>query len=165
VVARKQSKKAGHRSWAAHNRKVPGEHRGDIMSMEKRRALMARIRGKGTGPERLILAGLDARGLVCEQYAGDLPGRPDIVFRKVQVAVFVDGDFWHGWRFPLWKHKLSVKWQKKIEATRARDAKNFKTLRRDGWTVLRIWEHQVERNVDSCIDRIVDVVCSRTHVP
>jgi DNA mismatch endonuclease (patch repair protein) len=155
VAAPKHAKKPGHRSWAACGRKVPGKHRGDIMSVEKRSALMARIRGKGTGPEKRILKELDTLGLSCEQHASDLPGRPDVVFRKERVAVFVDGDFWHGWRFPLWKHKLSVKWRDKIEATRTRDARNFTKLRRNGWLVVRIWEHQIERSAEMCVVRIV----------
>ncbi|MFC1597370.1 very short patch repair endonuclease [Planctomycetota bacterium] len=124
------------------------------MSAEKRSAVMSRIRGTGTGPERTIVTELEARGFEFEQHARDLPGRPDIVFREKLVVVFVDGDFWHGWRFPLWKHKLSEKWQDKIDATRARDKRNFRRLRRDGWTVLRIWEHQVETSPESCVNRI-----------
>ena len=128
------------------------------MSAEKRSALMARIKCKGTGPEKLVLSGLEANGLVCEQYLSDLPGRPDIVFRKQRIAIFIDGNFWHGWRFPLWKHKLSAKWRKKIETTRSRDARNFKKLRREGWIVLRIWEHQVENNLEKCVNRIIEVL-------
>ena len=54
-----------------------------------------------------------------------LPGKPDFVFIKARVVVFVDGDFWHGWRYPLWKQKLSDYWQKKIERNRHRDRYNF----------------------------------------
>ena len=158
TISRKHSKKAGHRSWGTRGRKVPGQHRGDIMSVEKRSALMARIHGKGTGPEKLILARLETKGLACEQHVSDIPGRPDIIFRKEKVAIFVDGNFWHGWRFPLWKHKLNAKWQDKIEKTRIRDARNFRKLRREGWIVLRIWEHQVETNLEMCINRIIAVL-------
>ncbi len=115
---------------------------------------MARIKGKDTGPENAVVAGLLSAGLTFEQHAKDLPGRPDIVFRSEKVAVFVDGDFWHGWRFPLWKHKLALKWQVKIDATRTRDARNIARLRRAGWTVIRIWEHQVDSDLTSCIIRV-----------
>jgi len=116
---------------------------------------MSRIRGKNTGPERVIVDALHARGLDFEQHAADLPGKPDVLFRKAGVAVFIDGDFWHGWRFPLWKHKLSRQWQTKISATRRRDQKNMRKLRRDGWQVIRIWEHQIEQNPQKCIERIL----------
>jgi len=116
------------------------------------------IRGKGTGPETTITGLLRRRRLRFETHAKDLPGRPDIVFRKRKIAVFIDGDFWHGWRFPLWEHKLTPKWREKIGKTRARDQRNFRKLRRAGWRVLRIWEHQVERDPEACVKKIVSVL-------
>ncbi|MBF0182337.1 MAG: DUF559 domain-containing protein [Magnetococcales bacterium] len=93
-----------------------------------------------------------------DRHVGDLPGRPDFVFRNARVIVFVDGDFWHGWRFPLWRDKLSEKWEAKIDATRKRDQRNHRRLRHMGWKVVRLWEHQIERDPDSCIKRILTVV-------
>jgi DNA mismatch endonuclease (patch repair protein) len=148
-------KKAGHRSWAAGSAPVPGGHRGDIMSPEKRRRVMSRIRGKNTSPERIIFALLDQHGFHFEKHARNLPGRPDVVFREAMLAVFLDGDFWHGWRFPLWEHKLSDQWKAKIAETRQRDRRNFQALRRRGWRILRIWEHQIERSPNGCIERIL----------
>jgi G:T-mismatch repair DNA endonuclease (very short patch repair protein) len=78
------------------------------------------------------------------------------VFRRIKLVIFIDGDFWHGWRFPLWRHKLSPKWQEKIAATRRRDSCNFRKLRAMGWRVLRLWEHQVERAPERCIVRIFE---------
>ena len=132
----------------------PRAHRGDIMSPEKRSALMSKIRGEHTGPERALALALSQCAMGWEQHSADLPGRPDFVFRSNKVAVFVDGDFWHGWRFPLWRHKLSVKWEEKIAATRARDARNRRRLQRLGWRVVRIWEHQVEKDLGRCLARI-----------
>lgn len=125
------------------------------MSPEARSAVMSRIRGKDTGPELTIRRELKRRKVYFSTHAKDLPGRPDIVFRRIKLAVFIDGDFWHGWRFPLWQHKLSPKWRDKIAATRQRDQKTFSKLRRMGWTVLRIWEHQVETSPQHCVDRIL----------
>ena len=119
---------------------------------------MSRIRGKDTGPERTIAAGLKEYRLDWESHCGDLPGRPDFVFRDPQVAVFVDGDFWHGWRFPLWRDKLSEKWEAKIEATRRRDVRNHRRLKRMGWKVVRIWEHQIKNDLPKCIGRILDAI-------
>jgi DNA mismatch endonuclease (patch repair protein) len=147
-------RKAGHRCWGPRGGKVPGKHRGDIMSPAERSRLMARITGANTGPEKAIGRCLTDEDLAFERHAKDLPGRPDFVFRALRVAVFVDGDFWHGFRFPLWRHKLAAPWQTKIDATRARDARNFARLRRLGWRVLRIWEHQIETDLPACVDRI-----------
>lgn len=125
------------------------------MSAEKRSAVMARIKGKNTGPEQQMAAALAARNLSWESHARDLPGRPDFVFREQRVAVFVDGDFWHGWRFPQWRSKLSEKWEAKIDGNRRRDVRNHRRLRRKGWTVVRLWEHQVAKDIDACVARIL----------
>jgi DNA mismatch endonuclease (patch repair protein) len=152
-----RKKKAGHRSWAAGGGLVPGTHTGDIMSPETRSKVMSRIKGTNTSPERIMVRGLRSLGLYFSQHAKDLPGRPDIVFRRLRLAVFIDGDFWHGWRYPLWKHKLSPRWQEKIESNRARDARNFRRLRARGWLVVRIWEHQIEQAAESCISRVASL--------
>ena len=151
----KRKQKSGHRTWAARNAPVPGAHVGDIMSPDKRSAVMSRIRSKNTSPERTMCRALRRCAMHFSKHANDLPGRPDIVFRRVALAVFVDGDFWHGWRFPLWQHKLSPKWRDKIWANRKRDSRNFRKLRSLGWTVLRLWEHQVETSADECLARII----------
>jgi len=132
----------------------PRRHRGDIMSPETRSAVMSRIRGKDTGPEKAVAAGLASLGLEWESHVRTLPGRPDFVFAAAQVAIFVDGDFWHGWRFPQWRDKLSEKWEAKIKATRRRDACNHRRLRRMGWKVVRLWEHQIERDMPSCLAKV-----------
>jgi DNA mismatch endonuclease (patch repair protein) len=123
---------------------------------------MARIKGRNTGPELTIEKLLQERGLEFDRCCGDVSGRPDFVFRDLSVAVFVDGDFWHGYRFSLWKHKLSAKWREKIALNRARDKKNFTALRRRGWKVVRIWEHQIERNPVRCADRVCAAIASRS---
>ncbi len=132
-------------------------HRGDIMSVEKRSALMSRIRGKGTKPELVVAGLLATTGLDWEEHARDLPGRPDFVLRDSRVAIFVDGDFWHGWRFPTWRLKLSEAWEVKIQANRDRDTRNFRALRRAGWKVIRLWEHQIKRSPADCLAKILAV--------
>jgi len=127
------------------------------MSAETRSKVMARIKGKNTSPERTIFVELRRRGVYFAKHVKNLLGRPDIVFRRAKLAIFIDGDFWHGWRFPLWRHKLSQEWQEKIAATRDRDQRNLRKLRRLGWKVLRIWEHQVEREPGKCVDRILSL--------
>lgn len=139
----------------ARVKKGPRRHRGDIMSPEKRSALMSRIKGKGTLPERLVSEALGRLGLEFECHVGDLPGRPDFVFRTQKISVFIDGDFWHGWRFPVWRDKLTEAWESKIEANRARDLRNHRKLRRMGWKVIRIWEHQIHGDLSGVIDRIL----------
>jgi DNA mismatch endonuclease, patch repair protein len=124
------------------------------MSPQKRSAVMSRIRGRDTKPEKAVETMLRDIGIDFETHCRDLPGRPDFVLRKTRIAIFIDGDFWHGWRFPAWRLKLSEKWEKKIESNRSRDARNHRKLRRRGWRVVRIWEHQIERAPEICATRI-----------
>ncbi len=136
-------------------------HRGDIMSPATRSALMSRIKGRDTGPERVVGRLLADAGLRFETHARDLPGRPDFAFRKARVVILVDGDFWHGWRFPVWRDKLSVAWEAKIEANRCRDARNLRRLRRLGWKPIRLWEHQIERDPVACLERVLSALRAR----
>jgi DNA mismatch endonuclease (patch repair protein) len=116
---------------------------------------MRAVKGKNTSLEQKVAAAFHARGWRYRRNFALLPGKPDFVFTKARVVVFVDGDFWHGWRYPQWKHKLSSDyWRAKIERNRARDRRNFQRLRRMGWTVLRLWGHDVEKNFDASMERV-----------
>jgi DNA mismatch endonuclease (patch repair protein) len=119
---------------------------------------MSRIRGMDTAPELAVRRAAYTRGLRYRTHNMKLPGRPDMVFAGIRVLVFIDGDFWHGWQFPRWRSRLSPFWQAKIERNRKRDVRNFAKLRRAGWTIVRIWEHDVHRDLAGCVDRITDVV-------
>ena len=123
---------------------------------------MSRIKGKNTTPERYIRALLKASRVKFRQHDRALPGCPDFIFAKERVAVFVDGDFWHGWRFQIWRHKLPDFWRDKISGNRERDQKNYGKLRRLGWKVVRIWEHQLELDAIACIARIVRALRKET---
>lgn len=127
----------------------------DRLSKERRSALMSRVRSRDTGIELLVVGALEACGLLFERHARDLPGKPDVVFREEKIAVFVDGDFWHGWHFTVWGHKLPPFWQDKIVQNRARDRKNFARLRRLGWKVIRIWGHTVHAEGEACVLRVL----------
>ncbi len=122
---------------------------------------MANVRSEDTGIELAVRRAVHARGLRFRKNVRGLPGTPDIVFAGPRVVVFVDGDFWHGWRFPAWRHKLAPYWVEKIEGNRRRDRRNFARLRRSGWLVLRVWEHDVLGDIEKVADRIESVVRSR----
>lgn len=126
----------------------------DNLTPEQRSRTMSLIRSKDTRPELTIRRLLHSRGLRFRKHARWLAGQPDVVFVGAKVIVFIDGDYWHGWRFPTWSKGLSPYWKQKIEGNRRRDRRNFQKLRRAGWQVIRLWEHQVECDADSCVDRI-----------
>lgn len=128
------------------------------MTVQQRSACMAKIRGKDTGPELFVRGIFLETGLQPETHARDLPGTPDFVLRDCRIVVFVDGDFWHGWRFPVWRHKLAPFWLKKIESNRDRDRRSHARLRRAGWRVVRIWEHQISRDPERVRLRIAELI-------
>lgn len=110
----------------------------DTVSKEKRSEIMSRIRSKHTGPEKALKEALLipwTRGTKAEFNA-------DFLFPYAKVAVFVDGEFWHG------KGKVSTlrKWREKIEGNVRRDRRNRGELRRRGWLVLEIWAARVLRD-------------------
>src|SRR5437773_867861 len=119
---------------------------------------MSRVRNRGTDLETNIAKALRRRGVQFSKNPRGVPGSPDIVLYRAKVAVFIDGDFWHGYRFPAWRAKMSPFWRAKIAKNRARDARNFRTLRRAGWRVIRIWQHQWETDHEQCVERIVRVL-------
>ena len=126
----------------------------DNMTAAQRSATMSRIRSRDTKPELTVRKLAYARGLRFRKDAKWLPGRPDLVFSRARVVVFVDGDFWHGWKFDEWRDGLAPYWLAKIERNMGRDKENLETLRTMGWNVLRLWEHEIERDPATCVDRI-----------
>jgi DNA mismatch endonuclease (patch repair protein) len=115
----------------------------DHMTPEQRSRAMKLVKLRNGSLEKLVQREIRAKGLCFRRHIRNLPGRPDIVFPRERVAVFVDGDFWHGWRLPSWEHKLSKFWRDKLQANRARDQRNFRRLRARGWKVVRIWQHEL----------------------
>lgn len=107
---------------------------------------MRAVKSKGTSPERILwamLAGMRIRGW--RKNAVDVLGKPDVVFDEKKIAVFVDGCFWHGCpvcKKPLPEHNREY-WEKKISRNVERDKTNTEALIEDGWTVVRIWEHEI----------------------
>lgn len=136
----------------------------DRITPEQRSRLMAKVRSYDTTPERVIRSALHKKGLRFRKHVIDLPGRPDVVFTSPRVVVFVDGDFWHGYRFPAWKAKLPPYWQDKISRNRARDRRNFARLRSKGWMVIRVWEHELNKDLDACVARVTDAVYAGVQV-
>lgn len=90
-----------------------------------------------------------------ETNVSDIPGKPDIVFRRYKLCIFLDSDFWHGWQYPRWKHLLKTSfWTNKIENNRRRDRKVTLYLRKNGWTVFRFWEHDLKYKAEELAKKI-----------
>jgi len=126
----------------------------DNLTPEQRRKTMQAVKGKDTSLERQMALLLQRKGRRPQRNVAHLPGKPDLAFGRYKVAVFVDGRFWHGWHFAKWRDKLGEYWRNKIARNVARDRKNFQRLRRMGWVVVRVWEHQLARDPDGCVERV-----------
>jgi DNA mismatch endonuclease (patch repair protein) len=110
------------------------------------------------------------RGLRYRLHVLNLAGKPDIVFRLARVVVFCDGDFWHGRRWEQRREKLArganaPYWTAKIAANVTRDRRNTRALQRAGWTVLRLWETDIIRDVLKAAERVEAVVRARSARP
>ena len=117
----------------------------DIFTKEKRSEIMSLIRGKNTKPEMEVFRYLRSQKIYFQKHYKKVPGSPDVALPSKKIAVFIDGDFWHGWQFEKRREKLpETYWRGKIEANIKRDKRNFARLRRSGWKVLRVWEHQLK---------------------
>ena len=125
------------------------------MTPEQRSRAMSRVKLRNGPLELLVQSELRRLGLRFRRNDKKLKGAPDIVFPKEKVAIFIDGDFWHGWRLPAWEHKLSDFWKAKLRANRKRDQRNFRCLRAANWTVIRIWEHELRSDRVKCVGRIL----------
>jgi len=133
----------------------------DVFSPQERSRIMARIRSRGNKTTELRLIRLLRRYKVKGWRRGSsLFGRPDFVFYKAKVALFVDGDFWHGnprnFRLPTSNRKY---WRQKIQSNRRRDRLVTKYLAESGWRVLRIWESALrdEEAIVAKIQFITDI--------
>lgn len=118
---------------------------------------MSKIRSKNTKAEILVFRELRRRGIYFQKHYARAPGKPDIALPRKKIAVFIDGDFWHGYRFSKNKGRLPKKyWQQKIENNIERDRKNRAKLRKCGWKVLRVWEHEILKKKEQTIQKIIN---------
>lgn len=126
----------------------------DVLSPSQRSYCMSRIRGENTKPEVLLRRSLWSKGL---RYRLNykVTGKPDLAFPGRKVVVFVDGCFWR--RCP--DHYIPPKnsaefWENKIQGNVERDKRNNALLVSSGWTVIRLWEHEIKEDIGACIARI-----------
>ena len=126
----------------------------DVFSKEKRSWVMSRIRGTNTKIDLEMKRLLSEMKVRYEMYP-KMYGNPDFILKKKKVAIFCDGDFWHGYRYDEKKKPAKKFWRDKIEGNMKRDRKVSRKLRSDGWKVIRIWEHDIERRPEFCAGRIL----------
>jgi DNA mismatch endonuclease (patch repair protein) len=119
----------------------------DVFTKAKRSEVMSRIRSRGNKETELILMKLFRKhGFSGWRRHQPVFGRPDFIFRKFKVAVFVDGCFWHGCpKHSNMPANNRAFWERKLTGNQLRDRLVNRTLRRNGWRVIRIWEHDLRK--------------------
>jgi DNA mismatch endonuclease (patch repair protein) len=130
---------------------------------------MSAVKQKDTKPEIILRRALWEKGYRYRKNYKKLPGKPDIVFVGKRVAVFCDGDYWHGHNWVIRGYgsleeelsRYSDFWRKKIEGNIERDQKNNALLKEMGWTVIRLWESDIRKNLDTCIIEIAEALASK----
>jgi DNA mismatch endonuclease (patch repair protein) len=128
----------------------------DVLTKEQRAYNMSKIRGKNTGPEIKLRKLLWSAGIRGYRIHYDLLGKPDLVFIKRKLAIFMDGCFWH--KCPICFQEPATRkefWMKKIQSNIDRDKKVNAILKNEGWKVIRIWEHEMKKDPDYVIKKIV----------
>lgn len=122
---------------------------------------MANVSLKGGKSEVALAKALWAQGIRYRKNYRKLPGSPDIAITKAKVAIFVDGEFWHGEDWENRKNKLKSNreyWIAKIEENIARDKRNDSALLDMGWTPIHFWEKEVKKNLNGCVNKVVDTI-------
>ncbi len=125
---------------------------------KKRSKIMSKIRGKNTKPELLFRKALWKKGVRYRIDSKKLPGKPDISIQKYRLAIFIDGEFWHGYDWDERKTKIKTNrdfWIPKIERNMQRDHEVNKQLTNLGYMVFRFWEREIKNELDKCINDVL----------
>lgn len=130
----------------------------DVHDKQTRSYNMSRIKGKKTKPEELVAKYLFAHGFRYRRNVKKLPGTPDIVLKKYNTVIFVNGCFWHmhGCKSFVWPKDNAEFWREKLLANKARDEREYSELRALGWNIVIIWECQLRHgNAEKTLENLV----------
>lgn len=135
----------------------------DILTKEQRRKNMQHIKSKDTKIEVILCKALWKRGYRYRKNYSGLPGHPDIVLTKYKIAIFCDGEFFHGKDWEVLKPRLeksnnSEFWINKISKNRKRDDDVNKELLFLGWTVIRFWGDEIKKHTDECVKVVEETI-------
>lgn len=135
----------------------------DNLTAQQRRKNMQRIQSKDTKIEVMLRKALWNKGYRYRKNYKDLPGKPDIALSKYIIAIFCDGEFFHGKDWEVLKPRLEKGnngsyWVKKISRNRERDEEINKRLLFEGWTVIRFWGDEIKKNVDECVKVVEEAI-------
>lgn len=129
----------------------------DRLTKEQRRKNMQAVKNKDTNIEILLRKALWNRGYRYRKNCQDIEGKPDIVLSKYKIAIFCDSEFWHGYNWEVRKNDIKSNqdfWIKKIEGNIKRDVNVNEILEQQGWKVIRFWGKDIQKNIETCINKI-----------
>ncbi|TCD10496.1 very short patch repair endonuclease [Pedobacter frigidisoli] len=139
--------------------KVPRfEESAGFYTTVQRSRTMSKIKGKNSIPELKLRKALWAKNVRFRIHPKGFQGKPDLIINKYRLAIFVDGDFWHGYEWEERKSSLKKNtgfWIPKIERNMQRDRQINEVLSAKGYTVMRFWEHQVKENLAKCVNQVL----------
>ncbi len=129
----------------------------DVLTKEQRQKNMRAIKSKGTKIEVLLGKALWARGIRYRKNNKTIFGKPDFAIKKYKIAIFCDSEYFHGKDWET--NKLRIKtntnfWHRKIEQNIKRDELVNRTLREEGWSIIRFWGEEIKKDIDNCIIKI-----------
>ena len=133
----------------------------DILNPVQRKKCMQSNKSKGTKPELLLAKSMWKLGLRYRKNVSNILGKPDFCFKKYKIAIFVDGEFWHGKDWKEKKSKITSNrdfWIKKIEKNMQRDAETSQALRNNGWLVFRFWGKDIEKHASEIAEKIYNAI-------
>lgn len=140
----------------------------DQLTPDARSRLMSRVKTQDTAPELALRRALWSAGVRgWRLHVRDVIGRPDLIWRKNKLAVFVDGAFWHG-HPGYYRGQSGPFWDEKIARNRRRDTEVNEQLAHQGWQIIRFWDFEIESEVKDCVTRVCEAlektVDTRTNV-
>lgn len=139
----------------------------DVLTPAQRKKNMQRVKSKDTVAEISLRKALWRNGVRYRKNWRELPGSPDIVLTKQKIAIFVDGDFWHGRGHENAPGEQigtnKTYWRNKIARNIERDKENNDALTDAGWLILRFWESDVKTDLDGCVKKIFDYIIILEH--
>ena len=155
-------KLSGLKNYPEQNIVVPrfNEESG-FYTTKARSKLMAKIKGINTKPEIKLRKAIWGLGYRYRKNVKKLPGAPDLVLSKYKLIIFIDGEFWHGYNWEEKKKKIKSNrdfWIPKIERNMQRDRHNNHLLKNAGWVVLRFWDHEINKELDKCLNTICLII-------
>jgi len=128
----------------------------DVFTEKKRSEIMSKNSSKNTTIEKMVFRELKKERIYFQKHYSKIFGNPDIVLPRKKKAVFIDGDFWHGYNFNNLKQKLPKGfWLEKIRNNISRDREVKTILVNEGWRILRIWEHEIRKDLKKTVIRII----------